>query len=81
MLADFNRFPSGTQALAAYLPHVNTRGHASAHKTMLLAALAYHLKKLLKHWPQQQLVLAAALPKPPVPPSTGLYQRKTRGTV
>lgn len=51
------------------LRQVNTRGRASAHKAMLLAAIAYNLKKLLKYRPQQQLGLAVALPKPPSPPS------------
>ncbi|MGY2134270.1 transposase [Hymenobacter sp. HD11105] len=50
------------------LRQVNSRGRASAHKTMLLAALAYTLKKLLKYPPQQRLGLAGALPKPPPPP-------------
>jgi hypothetical protein len=46
------------------LRRVNVRGHAGAHKTMLLAAVAYNLKKLLKHRPQRQLSLAVALPRP-----------------
>jgi transposase len=50
------------------LRRVGTRGRASAHKTMLLAAMAYNLKKLLKHQPKQLLGLAIALPKPPSPP-------------
>lgn len=42
------------------LPHdglrrLNVRGHASAHKTMLLMALAYHLKKLLQYRPNRQV--------------------------
>gem|GEM_PF-6549337 len=43
---------------------MNVRGQAVAHKTMLLSALAYNLKKLLKHHPQQQLSLAVTLPRP-----------------
>jgi hypothetical protein len=43
---------------------VNTRGRSSAHKTMLLTAIAFNLKKLLKHRPQKTLRLAIALPKP-----------------
>jgi hypothetical protein len=43
---------------------VNTRGWSSAHKTMLLTAIAFNLKKLLKHQPKQVLRLAIALPKP-----------------
>ncbi|AII54417.1 IS1182 family transposase [Hymenobacter sp. APR13] len=51
------------------LPHyglrrMNVRGLAGAHKTMLVTAVAYNLKKLLKHRPQQQLSLAVALPQP-----------------
>jgi len=61
------------------LRRVNTRGRANAHKTMLLAAMAYNLKKLLKYRPQQQLGLAVALPRPPAPPLSGLFRRGTRG--
>lgn len=46
------------------LRRVNTRGRSSAHKTMLLTAIAFNLKKLLKHQPKQVLCLAIALPKP-----------------
>ena len=46
------------------LRRLNVRGHAGAHKTMLLAAVAYNLKKLLKHRSQQQMSLALALPRP-----------------
>ncbi|GAA4346428.1 IS1182 family transposase [Hymenobacter saemangeumensis] len=46
------------------LRRMNVRSQAGAHKTMLLTAVAYNLKKLLKHRPQQQLSLAIALPKP-----------------
>lgn len=51
------------------LPHyglrrMNVRGLAGAHKTMLLTAVAYNLKKLLKHRPQQQVSAAVALPRP-----------------
>jgi hypothetical protein len=44
------------------LRRVNTRGQAGAHKTMLLAAVAYNLKKLLKHRPPQAAAMALALP-------------------
>ena len=44
---------------------VNTRGRSSAHKTMLLTAIAFNLKKLLKYQPKQVLRLAIALPVPP----------------
>jgi hypothetical protein len=43
------------------LRRINTRGRSSAHKTMLLTAIAFHLKKLLK----RMRCLAIALPKPP----------------
>ena len=46
------------------LRRMNVRGHAGAHKTMLLMAVAYNLKKLLKYRPQPQLSLAVALPRP-----------------
>jgi transposase len=50
------------------LPHyglrrMNVRGLVGAHKTMLLTAVAYNLKKLLKHRPTRQLSLAVALPR------------------
>ena len=44
------------------LRQVNTRSRASAHKTMLLAAMAYNLKKLLKHRPPQAVSQVLALP-------------------
>jgi len=51
------------------LPHyglrrLNVRGLAGAHKTMLLTAVAYNLKKLLKYHPTRQVSLAMALPLP-----------------
>lgn len=46
------------------LRRMNVRGLAGAHKTMLLTAVAYNLKKLLKHRPNRQLSLAVALPQP-----------------
>jgi hypothetical protein len=48
------------------LRRVNTKGRSSAHKMMLLTALAFNLKKLLKHPPKQTLRLAIALPTPPL---------------
>ena len=48
------------------LRRVGTKGRAAAHKTMLLSAIAYNLKKLLKHQPKQLVRLALALqPAPP----------------
>ncbi|WP_426062224.1 transposase, partial [Hymenobacter sp. B1770] len=46
------------------LRRMYVRGHAGAHKTMLLTAVAYNLKKLLKHRPQRQISQAVALPRP-----------------
>ena len=46
------------------LRRLNVRGHAGAQKTMLLTAVAYNLKKLLKYRPQQHLSLAVARPAP-----------------
>ena len=46
------------------LRRVNTRGRSSAHKTMLLTAIAFNLKKLLKHQSKQTMSLAIALPRP-----------------
>ena len=47
------------------LRRVNTRGRSSAHKTMLLAAIAFNLKKLLKPRPNRMLRLAVALSSTP----------------
>ncbi|WP_426061203.1 IS1182 family transposase [Hymenobacter sp. B1770] len=46
------------------LRRLNVRGLAGAHKTMLLTAVAFNLKKLLNHCPQRQLSRAVALPRP-----------------
>lgn len=46
------------------LRRVNTRGRSSAHKTMLLTAIAFNLKKLLNHQPKKTISLALALPRP-----------------
>ena len=45
---------------------VTTRGRSSAHKTMLLTAIAFNIKKLLKHQPKKTLRLAIALPRLPL---------------
>jgi hypothetical protein len=59
-------FGLGQADLALYLgisaPLV--RGLAGAHKTMLLTAVAYNFKKLLKYRPQRQVSLTVALPRP-----------------
>lgn len=49
------------------LRRLNPRGLASAHKTMLLTALAYNLKKLLTHRPRRTQQLAVSLPLPRLP--------------
>ncbi|QKG59234.1 IS1182 family transposase (plasmid) [Hymenobacter sp. BRD128] len=43
------------------LRRVNTKGRAAAHKTMLITAIAYNLKKLLKQQSTRMLSLALAL--------------------
>jgi hypothetical protein len=43
------------------LRRVGTKGRAAAHKAMLLSAIAYNLKKLLKHQPKQVARVAIAL--------------------
>lgn len=48
------------------LRRVGTRGRAAAHKTMLLSAIAYNLKKLLKHQPNRVVSLALALRPAPL---------------
>ncbi|MGI4735165.1 MAG: transposase [Janthinobacterium lividum] len=47
------------------LRRVNTRGRSSAHKTMLMTAIAFNLKQLLKPQPKKALRLAVALPCTP----------------
>ena len=64
------------------LPHyglrrLNVRGLAGAHKTMLLTAVAFNLKKLLKYRPQRQRSLAMALP-PPLLAVNGRTWRRNR---
>lgn len=51
------------------LRRINVRDQAGAHKSMLLAAIAFNLKKLLRYRPEQSQRLAIALPMPPPPPS------------
>ena len=58
------------------LRRVGTRGQAGARKTMLLAAIAYNLKKLLKYHPRQYRVMALTLPPPP--PGLPLFKLRTR---
>jgi transposase len=49
------------------LRRVGTKGRAAAHKAMLISAIAYNLKKLLRHQPKQTTRVALAL----YPPSQG----------
>ncbi|WP_261990463.1 transposase [Hymenobacter sp. BT188] len=60
------------------LRRMTMRGKAGAHTAMLLAAIAFNLKKLLKHRPAQHLSLAVALPNPPPPLGTLPFQLRTR---
>ena len=60
------------------LRRMNVRGHAGAHKTMLLTAVAYNLKKLLKYRPERQASLAVALPRPVLAATTPCWRRKRR---
>ena len=60
------------------LLRMNVRGHAGAHKTMLLTAVAYNLKKLLKYRPERQASLAVALPRPVLAATTPCWRRKRR---
>ncbi|RSK38472.1 hypothetical protein EI293_21780 [Hymenobacter perfusus] len=60
------------------LRRMNVRGHAGAHKTMLLTAVAYNLKKLLKCQPQFQVSAAMALPQPLVAAKRSNQRRKSR---
>jgi len=48
------------------LRRVNTRGRSSAHKMRLLTAIAFNLKKLLKHQLTKTRCLATTLPVPPL---------------
>ena len=60
------------------LRRMNVRGHAGAHKTLLLTAVAYNLKKPLKYRPPQQLSLALALPRPLLAAQIHAYGRNRR---
>jgi hypothetical protein len=60
------------------LRRLNVRGQVGAHKTMLLTAVAYNLKKLLKYWPQQQASGAVALPRPLLGANTRACRRNRR---
>jgi hypothetical protein len=60
------------------LRRINVRGLAWAHKTMLLTAVAYNLKKLLKHRPTHQIGAVVALPRPLFATNRRLRQRHQR---
>ena len=60
------------------LHRMNVRGHVGAHKTMLLTAVAYNLKKLLKYRHQRQLSLAVALPRPLLAANGHSWRRNRR---
>lgn len=59
------------------LRRINMRGKAGAHKVMLMAAMTFNLKKLLKHRRQQLLRLAVALPTLPPPLANQLFSLRT----
>lgn len=58
------------------LRRVGTRGQAGAQKTMLLAAIAYNLKKLLTYQPCKCRTVALALPPPA--PLFSLFKLRTQ---
>ena len=57
------------------LRRMNVRGQVGAHKTMLLTAVAYNLKKRLKYRPERQVSLAVALPRPLLADTRHAWQR------
>ena len=63
------------------LRRMNVRSRARVHKTMLLTAVAYNLKKLLKYRPTRQLSLAVALPRPLLAATTRVAWRSRRTPV
>ena len=63
------------------LRRMNVRGLAGAHKTMLLTAVAYHLKKLLKYRPTHQIGAVVALPQPLLATNRCCWQRHYRPPV
>ena len=63
------------------LRRVGTKGLAAAPKAMLLSAIAYNLKKLLKYQPKCQMSLAMALPKSLLAANRRAGWRKQRAQV
>ena len=62
------------------LRRMNVRGLAGAHKTMLLAAVAFNLKKLLRFRPQQHVSAVIALPRPLPAPDIHYCLRNRRAS-
>jgi transposase len=60
------------------LRRMNVRGQAGAHKTLLLKAVAYNLKTLLKHRPTHQIGHVVALPRPLLAANQRFWQRHHR---
>jgi hypothetical protein len=56
------------------LRRVGTKGRAAAHKAILLSAIAYNLKKLLKYQPNREASLALALRPAPLQVSYALFK-------
>ncbi|MGI4967951.1 MAG: transposase [Janthinobacterium lividum] len=61
------------------LRRVGTKGRAAAHKAMLLSAIAYNLKKLLKHQPKRAVSLALALQPTSLQLAYRFFKRYRRG--
>jgi hypothetical protein len=57
------------------LRRLGTKGQAAAHKTMLLAAAAYNLKKLLKHRMKQPRSMALVMQPDHLQAINGLFWR------
>ena len=60
------------------LRRLNVRGLAGAHKTMLLMAVVFNLKKLLRFRPQQYQSAVIALPRPISAPDTRFHLHSCR---
>jgi hypothetical protein len=68
--------PALGQLLPYYgLRRLGTKGQAAAHKTMLLAAAAYNLKKLLKHRVKQPQSMALVIQPDHLLASNSLFWR------
>ena len=60
------------------LRRMNVRGLAGAHKTMLLTAVVFNLKKLLRFRPQQHQSAVIALPRLKPAPDTRFHLHSCR---